>query len=108
MKSETQPEQPTPSGEESRPEDAVVQPIARRVVYKAMLAAVVIGIITISALWLFVMRQGGSPVYEASVTETDVQVREGTIAKALPSAKSDPAVESIGRRLAALSGRIDR
>ena len=108
MKSETQPEQPVLSDEEANPEDVVVQPTARRVAYKTVLAAVVIGIITISALWLFVMRQEGSPVYEAPVTETDVQVHEGTIAKALPAAKSDPAVESIGRRLVSLSGRIDR
>jgi len=109
MKSETQPEQPVLSGEEANPEDAVVQqPTARRVAYKTVLAAVVIGIITISALWLFVMRQDSSSVYEAPVTETDVQVHEGTIAKALPSAKSDPAVESIGRKLVSLSGRIDR
>jgi hypothetical protein len=108
MKSETQPEHPTPSDEETRPEDSVVQPTARRVAYTTVLAAVVIGIITISALWMLVMRQEGSPVYEAPVTKPDVQVNEGTVAKAFPSAKSDPAVESIGRKLAFLSGRIDR
>ena len=108
MKSEAQPKQSVLSAEETNPEDAVAQPTARRVAYKTVLAAVVIGIITISALWLFVMRQEGSPVYEAPVTETDVQVHEGTISKALPAANSDPAVDSIGRRLASLSGRIER
>ncbi len=108
MNSETQPEHPVLSDEEANPEDAVVQPTARRAAYKTVLAAVVIGVITISVLWLFVMRQEGSPVYEAPVMETDVHVHEGTIAKALPSAKTDPAVESIGSKLASLSGRIDR
>jgi len=108
MKSETQPEQSVLSAEEANPDDVVVQPTARRVAYKTVLAAVVIGTITISALWMFVMRQEGSPVYEAPVTKPDVQVNEGTVAKAFPSAKSDPAVESIGRRLTSLSGRIDR
>ncbi|MCP4455929.1 MAG: hypothetical protein GY809_31105, partial [Planctomycetes bacterium] len=86
----------------------MVQPTARRAAYKTVLAAIVIGIITISVLWLFVMRQEGSPVYEAPVTETDVQVHEDMVSKALPATKSDPAVDSIGRRLASLSGRIER
>ena len=65
MKTETPPEQPIPSEKTANPEDAVAQPKARRVAYKTVLAAVVIGIITISALWMFVIRQEGSPVYEA-------------------------------------------
>ena len=56
MKTETAPEHPIPSGEGTHPEDAIAQPTSRRVAYKTVLAAVVIGIITISALWLFVIR----------------------------------------------------
>jgi len=108
MTIERQLEQPVPSEEEANTEDAGVQLIARRVAYKIVLAAVVIGIVTISALWLFVMRPEGSPVTETLVTAPDVQVHEDTFAKALPAAKKDPAVESMSRKLVSISGRIDR
>lgn len=108
MKTETQSEQPIPSDEEEKPVEAVAQPTSRRVAYKTVLVAVVIGIITISALWLFVIRQEGSPVTKARVTEPDVQVHEGSVAKALPAVKTDPVVESISRKLASLSDRVDR
>ena len=35
-------------------------------------------------------------------------MHEGSVAKALPAVKTDPVVESIGRKLASLSDRIDR
>jgi hypothetical protein len=108
MTTKRQLEQPVPSDEEANPEDAGVQPIARRVAYKTVLAAVVIGILTISVLWMFVMRQEGSPVTETLVAAPDVQVHEDTFAKALPAAKADPAVESMSRKLVSISGRIDR
>ncbi|MEA3241817.1 MAG: hypothetical protein U9Q19_00085 [Pseudomonadota bacterium] len=108
MTTERQLEQSVPSEEEANPEDAGVQPIARRVAYKTVLAAVVIGIVTISALWLFVMRPEGSPVTETLVTAPDVQVHEDKLEKALPVAKTDPSVESMSRTLVSISGRIDR
>jgi hypothetical protein len=108
MTTERQLEQPVPSEEEANPDDAEVQLIARRVAYKTVLAAVVIGIITISVLWMFVMRPEGSPVTETLVTAPDVQVPKDTFAKALPAAKTDPAVESMSRKLVSISGRIDR
>jgi hypothetical protein len=107
MKTETQPEQSVPS-DEINPVDAVAQPTSRRMAYKTVLAAVVIGIITISALWMFVIHQAGSSVYKDPVMEPDVRVHEGSVAKALPAAKTDPAVESISRKLASMSDRIDR
>ena len=106
MKTETQSEQPISADDESKLEKAGTRPAFRRVAYMNVLAAVVIGIFTISALWMFVICQEGSPVFEAPVTEPDVQVHEGTVEKALPAAKTDPAVESIERRLVSLSGRI--
>ena len=108
MKTETPSEQPALSDETANPQDAVAQPKAHRVAYKTVLAAVVIGVITISALWMFVIRQEGSLDYEAPVMEPDVQVHEDTIAKALPAAKTDPAVESMDRKLVYLSGQVDR
>ena len=108
MKTEMRPEHPIPSDEEANPVDAVAQPTSRRVAYKTVLAAVVIGIITISALWLFVIRQEGSSVTGPTVPEPDVQVHEDKVAKALPAPKSDPAIASMGRKLASLSGRFDQ
>jgi hypothetical protein len=105
MKTETQPEQPVPT-DETNPVDAVAQPTSCRMAYKTVLAAVVIGIITISALWMFVIRQAGSPVYEAPGAEPDVQVHESLVPKVLPAVKTDPVAESIGRKLASMSDRI--
>jgi hypothetical protein len=76
--------------------------------YKTMLDAVIIGILTISALWLFVMRLEESPVVEALVTESDEPMYEDTATQPSPAVKTAPAVESIGRELATLSGRIER
>ena len=103
MKTERQPEQAIPSDDAAKLEEVELQPTPRRVANKSVLAAVVVGIITISALWLFVIRQAGSPVYEAPGAEPDVQVHESSVAKALPAAKTDPAVESISRELASMS-----
>ena len=108
MKTETQPEQPVLSDDVARPEDAVAHPTDRRLAYKTMLDAVIIGILTISALWLFVMRLEESPVVEALVTESDEPMYEDTATQPSPAVKTAPAVESIGRELATLSGRIER
>ena len=97
MKTEKQLEQPIPSDEAVNPEDAVAQPTSRRVGYKTVLSAVVIGIFTITALWLFVIRQG-----------PDVQVHRDTAATVLPATKTHPAVESIDRKITSISGQIDR
>ncbi len=108
MTTETQPEQPILSDEEDNLEEVGVQPTPRRMAYKTVLVAVVIGILAISALWVFMIRQDGSPVYETPVTEPDAQVYEDSVAKALPAAKTDPVVESISRKLVSMSGQIDR
>jgi ethanolamine utilization microcompartment shell protein EutS len=108
MATERQPEQPVHSEDVARPEDAVAHPTERRLAYKTMLDAVIIGILTISALWLFVMRLEESPVVEALVTESDEPMDEGTATQPSPAVKTAPAVEPIGRELATLSGRIER
>lgn len=108
MTTETQPEQPILTDDETSPEEVGERPASHRVAYKAVLAAIVIGIITISALWIFVNRQEGSPVYEVSAKELDEQLHEGPVVKTLSAAKTDSVVESIGRKLSSLSGRIDR
>ncbi|MCP3994766.1 MAG: hypothetical protein GY722_06850, partial [bacterium] len=108
MKSETQPEPPVSSDDVASPEDKVALPATRRVAYKTLLAAVVIGVITISVLWTFVIRPGGDPLPEVPTVVSGVQVQGDTVAKELPTIKTDPAVESISRGLVSLSGRIER
>jgi ethanolamine utilization microcompartment shell protein EutS len=107
METERQPEQPVLSDDVASPEDAVAHPTDRRLAYKTMLDAVIIGILTISALWLFVMRLEESPVVEALVTASDEPMYEDTATQHSPAPKTAPAVESIGRELATLSGRIE-
>ena len=71
MTTETQPEQPILTDDETSPEEVGERPASHRVAYKAVPAAIVIGIITISALWILVNRQEGSPVYEVSAKALD-------------------------------------
>ena len=108
MKTETQLGQPVLSDDEAKPEAAAVQPTARRVAYKSVLDAAFLGILTISALWLFVIRGEGRPVIEAPVTEPGKQVPESTLAKALPAREAESAVVLIDRKLASISDRIDQ
>jgi ribosome-binding protein aMBF1 (putative translation factor) len=108
MTTKKQPKQPISLNEEASPKDAGRQPATRRVAYKTVLVAVVIGIITISVLRIFMVRQEGSPVTTASVAESDVPAHESKVAKALPATKTDPVVESTIRKLASLSSQIDR
>jgi hypothetical protein len=108
MKTETRSEQSVPSEQVADPDGAVVQPTARRLAYKSVLGAVVVGSLTISALWLFVIRPDGGLVLEVPVTESDKQGYEDTAAQVLPAANKEPSVESVDRKLASISSRIDR
>ena len=107
MKTETQPEQPVPSGEEAKSEAVVAQPTTPRLVYKTVLSALVIGIITISALWMFVSRQEGRPEFEAPLTESDALTHEDMATKDLPAAPTDPAMASIALKLSLMFERIE-
>jgi len=108
MKTEMQREQPTLSDEKANPEDFVEQPESRQLAYKTVLAAVVIGLLMFSALWMFVIRQENSSLYETAVTEHDDPAREDTVTSEFFVAKTDPAVESMGREMVSISSRIDR
>ncbi len=108
MKTESQPEESLHSEVAADPTDAVAQPKGRRLAYKSVLAAVVVGILTVSVLGLFVIRPEGGLDLEVPVTEPDEQVHEDTAAPALPPAQTEPAEGSISRKLASISSRIDR
>ncbi|MEJ1366458.1 MAG: hypothetical protein RPU32_08035 [Candidatus Sedimenticola sp. (ex Thyasira tokunagai)] len=108
MQSEMHPEQSTLPDEEAIQEDAVAQPTARRIPYKTVLAAVVIGIIAISVLWLLVIRQEGNPATDPMVTEPDIQAQADTEVKGSKVTRSEDKYGVIDRRLVSMSGRIDR
>ncbi|MES9897697.1 MAG: hypothetical protein ABW148_01600 [Sedimenticola sp.] len=108
MQSETHLEQSTLPDEEAIQEDAVAQPTARRMPYKTVLAAVVIGIIAISVLWLLVIRQEGNPATDPMVTEPDIQAQADTEVKGSKVTRSEGEYGAIDHRLVSMSGRIDR
>lgn len=108
MKTKTQTEQPISSDEETKPEDAVAQPTTRRVAYKTVLAAVVIGIITISLLWGFVIGQNKYLANATPVTEPEIQVHKDTETKGRQIARRDNEYGTINRKLTSISSRIDR
>ena len=108
MTTERQPEQAIPSDDAAKLEEVEVQPTPRRMAYKSVLAAVVVGIITISGLWLFVVRQEGSPSNAVPVPEPSIQTHETTEAIGTEVARTESKYDQIDSRLASLSGRIDR
>ena len=108
MTTETQPEHPVLSDDETNQEKVGARPTPHRVAYKTVLAAVVIGILTISALWVFVIRQEENPANATVVTEPGIQVHEDTAAKETDVARIKDEYGVIDRRLVSMSGRIDR
>ncbi len=108
MKSERPPEQTVPSDEKVNPEDAGVKPAARRIAYKTVLIAVVISILTISALWMFVIRQEGNQANATLVTDPDMRVHKTTVSNGLQISGIEDQIGKIDRGMASISGRIDQ
>jgi len=108
MTTDRQPEQAIPSDDTVKPEDVEVQPTSRRVAYMSVLAAVVIGIVTISGLWLFVIRQEENPSQGVAVPDPRIQTHEAIEAIGAEVAWTEDKYAQIDRRLASISGRIDR
>ncbi len=108
MKTKTQPEPPVLSNDETNQKQTGVNPSSHRVAYKTVLAAVVIGVLTISVLWAFVLRDEGNPVGATVTTESDIPVHEGNESIGTEFAQSEDKYDQIDRRVASLSGRIDR
>ena len=108
MATETQQEEPVILDDETNPEIVGAQPIPHRVAYKTVLVAVVIGILTISSLWVFVARQADNPANVTVVTGPDNQVLEDTKAKGFETEQFENQYGIIDRKLVSLTGRIDR
>lgn len=108
MKSEIHLEQPVRPDEEVIQEDVQAPPPVRRLPYKTVLVAVVVGIITISGVWLFVIDEEKTLSSAVTELEPDIQTHEFTEAIRTRVARTEDKYDQVDRRLASLSGRIDR
>ncbi|MEW8232472.1 MAG: hypothetical protein AB2745_19275 [Candidatus Thiodiazotropha endolucinida] len=104
MTTEQQPEQINPSEKESKQDKAERQPRSRRLAYKSVLTAVVVGIVVISALSLSrIQRQD-----ELQIQDSNTPTREMIKIPELGVGADEDKVEQIDQRLTSLSGRIGR
>ena len=108
MKSERQSDQSFSSNEEVNSEDAGVKPAARRIAYKTVLAAVVIGILIISVLWIFVIPREEGQANTSLVPESDIRVYETGVSNGLQVARIEDQIGKIDRSMTSLSDRIDQ
>lgn len=108
MKSETQPEQPTASDAAVKSEAGAVNLTAHRMGYKSVLAAVVIGIITISLLWAFAKRKEDDLVNNSSVMTPEVQTLQVTEKNELSVTPIATGHEAIEHQLASMFEHIER
>lgn len=111
MKSKTQPEPVIPSTDETRVEDAKIEPTTRDRTYKTMFTVVVIGVLLISVLWWSVQHTAGNPTDSTTATTTtepDVQAQENSNAKSPQRARIEEVYASLDRRLVSLSEQMER
>ncbi|MCP3887012.1 MAG: hypothetical protein GY700_16415 [Propionibacteriaceae bacterium] len=108
MTTEQQPEQVNPSEEEAKLDKAEGQPRSPRLAYKSVLTAVVVGIITISALTLFIIQRQERPLDELQIQDSNTPTQAAIKTPELELGLAEDNVEQIDRRLTSLSGRIDR
>ena len=88
-------------------QDAGVKPAARRIAYKTVLAAVVIGILIISVLWMFVISREETQVNATLATDPDMKVHETSISNGLQVAGIEDQIGKIDRSFtASISDRI--
>ncbi|MEW7982095.1 MAG: hypothetical protein G8D58_00795 [gamma proteobacterium symbiont of Phacoides pectinatus] len=108
MTTEQQPEQINLSEKESKQDKAERQPRARRLAYKSVLTAVVVGIVVISALSLCKIQRQERPLDELQIQDSNTPTREVINTPELEVDADEDKVEQIDQRLTSLSGRIDR
>jgi len=108
MTTEQQPDQVIPSEEATKRDEAEEQPTSRRMAYKSVLIAVVVGIIAIGGLSFFIVKQPTNPIDDIQVSEPGTPTQAVIEIPASEVAVAEDKVEQIDRRLTSLSGRIDR
>ena len=96
------------SDEEASPKDTGVEPTARWVAYKPLLVAVVIGVLALSMLWLFVIRQQGDQGDATLATNPDTSVYATPSANGLQISGMEEQIGKIDRGMASISDRIDQ
>jgi len=108
MRTETRAVQPDPSDEVSLPADAGSPPTARRMPYKSVLAAFVIGVIMVGAQGLLIVGEEAIPANETSVPLPGNPVEPEAMPGGMARAQTDQDIVSIEQKLTSLSGQIDR
>jgi len=108
MTTEQQPEPVIPPEEAAKLEQTEEQPTSRRVAYKSVLSAVVVGIIAIGGLSFFIVQQQANPIDDIQVSESSTPTQAVIEIPASEVAVADDKIEQIDQRLTSLSGRIDR
>ena len=108
MRTETRAVQPDPSDEVSILADAESQPTTRRIPYKSVLTALVIGVITVGAQGLLVVGEETVPTNENSKPLPGNAVEPEAMPGELAHVQTDQDIASIDQRLALLSDQIDR
>ena len=108
MRTETRAVQPDPSDEVSLPADAGVPPTVRRMPYKSVLAALVIGVIMVGAQGLLVVGEESVPVNETSEPLAATQVEPEAMPGGMARAQTDQDMASINQAMTSLSDQLDR
>ena len=108
MNTETQAVQSDPSDEVSLPADAGPQPAVRRMPYKSVLAAVVIGVIMVGAQGLLVVGEETVPTNETSEPLPASPVEPEAMSGELAPMQTDQDMASIDQKLTSLSDQLDR
>ncbi|MBT2969652.1 MAG: hypothetical protein KME56_05850 [Candidatus Thiodiazotropha sp. (ex Ctena orbiculata)] len=108
MTTEQQSEQINPSEEEAKLDKAEGQPRSRRLAYKSVLTAVVVGVVVISALSLSKIQRQEKPLDELQIQGFNTPTREVIKTPELEVGADEDKVGQIDQRLTSLSGRIDR
>jgi len=108
MTTEQQPEQVIPPEDVTKLDQAEGQPKPRRVAYKSVLTAVVIGVIAICGLSFLIAKQRVNPVDDIQMQESETPTQAVSTIPSPEVGLTEDKVEQIDRRLTSLSGRIDR
>ena len=103
MRTETRAVQPDPSDEVSLPADAGSPPTARRMPYKSVLAALVIGVLTVGAQGLLVVGEESVPVNETSEPLPGNPVEPEAMPGEMAHVQTDQDIASIDQTLTSLS-----
>jgi hypothetical protein len=108
MNTETQAVQPDPSDEVSLLADAEPQPTTRRLPYKSVLVALVIGALTVGVQGLLVVGEESVPASKTSKPLAATQVEPEAMPGGMAHVQTDQDMASINQTMTSLSDQLDR